>query len=110
VDVIGADGSDGKTCLRCLVKEKAMGKISIQTAGSFPTDSVSISAEEGGHAFAIQRAIEWLNRRLPDAIRSDHRLHEGGNHPPISPFGLTESQNEAGAGVSTNLEGGDGQG
>lgn len=75
-----------------------MGMIEIQTKGSFPTESFSVSALDGGHANAIQRAIEWLNDRLPAAIQSDHKLHEAGDFPPNAPFGrgnMDRSQDDA---------------
>lgn len=64
-----------------------MGMISIQMRGSFPGDAFDVSAEEGGHANAIQRAIGWLNDRLPEAIALDHQLHDSGDVPPRAPFG-----------------------
>lgn len=64
-----------------------MGMIEISTRGSFPSESFHVSAEEGGHANAIQRAIEWLNDRLPAAIEKDHKLHTAGVLPPRAPFG-----------------------
>ncbi len=70
-----------------LTQENTMGTISIQTRGSFPFDAVELSAEVGGHAMAIQRAITWLNMRLPAAIVKDHQLHEAGDTPPHADFG-----------------------
>lgn len=65
-----------------------MGQIHIKMIGSFPVpDHLQVDAEVGGHAFAIQRAIEWLNTRLPAAIQLDHRLHDKGERPPASDFG-----------------------
>ncbi len=64
-----------------------MGMITISTHGSFPTESYEVSAEDGGHANAIQRAIGWLNDRLPAAIVLDHKLHAQGDMPPGEPFG-----------------------
>lgn len=45
-----------------------MGMIHLRLEGTFPADAIGISAENGGHANAISRAIEWLNGRLPAAI------------------------------------------
>ena len=67
-----------------------MGMIRIYTAGSFPTENTEFCAEEGGHANAIQRAIAWLNNRLPDAIIQDHKLHDRGERPPRKDFGCAE--------------------
>jgi len=64
-----------------------MGMIQIDTFGSFPTESFNVSANEGGHANAIQRAIQWLNDRLPAAIEKDHKLHAAGDEPPLAWFG-----------------------
>jgi hypothetical protein len=65
-----------------------MGVISINTRGSFPCEGQSFNAEFGGHANAIQRAIKWLNDRLPAAIELDHKLHDRGERPPRTDFGL----------------------
>ena len=64
-----------------------MGMIQIQTHGSFPAEKFDVTANEGGHANAIQRAIKWLNDRLPAAIERDHELHEAGEMPPDAWFG-----------------------
>ncbi len=64
-----------------------MGIIEIKMFGSFPTNGMRSCAEEGGHAFAIHRAIEFLSSRLPDAIVLDHKLHDSGDRPPKSDFG-----------------------
>lgn len=67
-----------------------MGRIDIGINGSFPgiaKGAVSFSAEEGGHANAISRAIGWLNARLPAAIARDHELSFQGEHPPKAPLG-----------------------
>ena len=65
-----------------------MGMITISTHGSFPTETFSVSAEEGGHANAIQRAICWLTDRQPQAIILDHKLHAQGDIPQRAPFGM----------------------
>lgn len=64
-----------------------MGMIRMGMSGSFPSVTFEVSAEEGGHANAIQRAIGWLNDRLPAAIELDHKLHAAGDVPPRAPFG-----------------------
>ena len=64
-----------------------MGMIIIETYGTFRDEQFSVDAEEGGHANAIQRAIEWLNDRLLDAIIMDHTLHDRGDVPPKAWFG-----------------------
>ena len=69
-----------------------MGIIRIYTEGSFPDESLTVSAEEGGHAFAIQRAIAWLVARQPWAIRLDHQLHDNKQFPPKSGFGIKEGE------------------
>ena len=62
-----------------------MGRISITVSGSFvsPKDPVTqiFSAEDYGHAFAIGEAVEWLLKRLPDAIANDHDFHQEGLAP-----------------------------
>ncbi len=68
-----------------------MGSIKISIGGSFvdaiEPDTFTCSAEEGGHANAISRALAFLNERLPCAIKADHRLHSEGEMPPRKPFG-----------------------
>jgi hypothetical protein len=64
-----------------------MGMVSIKTSGSLPNLSLTITAQEGGHAFALQRAIDALLNMMPDAIILDHRLQDEGERPPISDFG-----------------------
>lgn len=69
-----------------------MGQLKIELAGSFAeldvmTTPVAFSAEEGGHADAIARAITFLSgTALPSAIRLDHRLAAMGQ-APRKPFG-----------------------
>ena len=59
-----------------------MGEITIKIAGSFTNKHGSvISAAEGGHAMAINRAIMHLLAELPAAIRLDHKLHDESQHP-----------------------------
>jgi hypothetical protein len=65
-----------------------MGKITIKIEGSFGTPGTKeFSAQEGGHAYALTRAIGMLFARMSPAIRLDHELHEKGEHPPESAFG-----------------------
>jgi hypothetical protein len=67
-----------------------MGKITIKIEGSFgKPDEKVFSAEEGGHAYALTRAIGFLFARMSPAIRNDHDLHEKGEHPQ-TPFGYKE--------------------
>lgn len=65
-----------------------MGMIHITMKGSFyNTGERSFSAEEGGHATGIQRAIAYLNGELLSAIKLDHSLHDTGDRPPKADFG-----------------------
>jgi len=70
-----------------------MGLIYIRMTGSFPRaeqgrpHEKTCYAEEGGHANAIQKAIQHLNDQLPEAIALDHQLHDKGELPPKAPFG-----------------------
>jgi hypothetical protein len=67
-----------------------MGRIRITTNGSFPEIGVfEVCAEQGGHAFALHRAIAYLNRQFPKAIQLDHQLQAKGEHPPEADFGET---------------------
>ena len=65
-----------------------MGMVNITIQGSFgrPVNK-TFSAEEGGHALAITRAIQTLIEELPNAIRVDHRLARMNEVPPKSDFG-----------------------
>ena len=59
-----------------------MGKINIQTVGSFGTNNKSFSAMKNGHADAVAQAIEWLAAELlPKATADDHELHTEGEEP-----------------------------
>jgi len=59
-----------------------MGEITIKIVGSFTNKHESVtSANEGGHAMAINRAIMHLLAEMPAAIRKDHKLHDEGKHP-----------------------------
>jgi hypothetical protein len=70
-----------------------MGLIDISMQGSFRKKFIArISAEEGGHAFAIQRAVEGLIEVLPDAIQQDHDLDRTGNRPTRADYGKTAEQ------------------
>jgi hypothetical protein len=65
-----------------------MGIVTIKIEGSFgEPDEKTFSAQEGGHAYALTRAIGFLFARMSPAIRKDHELHEAGEHPDSSPFG-----------------------
>ena len=65
-----------------------MGQVRIEIAGSFKDGgTVVFSAAEGGHAFALSRAMEWLLEKVPSAIRQDHESHQFGKFPPDSGFG-----------------------
>jgi hypothetical protein len=67
-----------------------MGMINITMRGSFsgPAKNETFSAEEGGHAFAITRAIQFLNSQMQAAIMLDHHLARSGDKPPKSDFGM----------------------
>lgn len=65
-----------------------MGIVRIQIRGSFGNKpDVEFSAMEGGHAYALSRAIAALAAELPSAIQIDHELHDDAQHPPESAFG-----------------------
>ncbi len=64
-----------------------MGMVKVQFNGSFGDDFKNVSAQEGGHANAIQRAIKFLIEKLPAAIQEDHRLHDRSEYPPLNAFG-----------------------
>lgn len=66
-----------------------MGMITIQIKGSFGNKpDATFSAMEGGHAFAITRAIQHLVSQLQPAIMMDHQLARDGEKPPKSDFGM----------------------
>lgn len=71
-----------------------MGDIRILIGGSFESEQPEtyFTAEAGGHANALQRAIEHLVDLLPAAIEKDHRLHEKGELPPSGYFGTIRIQ------------------
>ena len=65
-----------------------MGMIKVQIRGSFGNKpDAEYSAMEGGHAFALSRAIAYLASELPAAIALDHQLSRDGDKPPRSDFG-----------------------
>ena len=65
-----------------------MGMVKVQIRGSFGNKpDAEYSAMEGGHAFALARAIQYLADQLPFAIRLDHELARAGDKPPASDFG-----------------------
>ncbi len=62
--------------------------ISVKIEGSFGNlGTAEFSALEGGHAYALTRAISHLMLQMGPAIRKDHELHDRGDKPPASPFG-----------------------
>jgi hypothetical protein len=65
-----------------------VGQITIKLEGSFGSEEIQYTATEGGHAYAIVRAIHWLIARSPKAIVLDHQLHDKGDRPPESDFGV----------------------
>lgn len=66
-----------------------MGMVSVTIKGSFGDKGTSeFSAEEGGHAYALTRAISYLMLQMGDAIKMDHMLHGQGTHPPKSAYGM----------------------
>ena len=66
-----------------------MGMVSIEIKGSFGNKPPQqFSAMEGGHAFAITRAIQYLVSQLQAAIMLDHQLERDGEKPPKSDFGM----------------------
>ena len=68
-----------------------MGLITIKIEGSFgKNDEKVFSSEQGGHAYALTRAIGLLFARMSPAIRDDHANHEEGNNLPMTPFGRKE--------------------
>jgi hypothetical protein len=70
-------------------KEINLGTINIQIRGSFGAKpDTSFSAMEGGHAFAITRAIQYLLSQQQAAIMLDHQLHADGEKPPKSDFAM----------------------
>lgn len=64
-----------------------MGQVTITLEGSFGAEQIQYTATEGGHAYALIRAIHWLIARSPKAIQLDHQLHDSGDRPPGSDFG-----------------------
>lgn len=61
-----------------------MGMIRVKIQGSFPaTSSMEWSAEHGGHAQCLQKAIKHLVDQLPGAIQADHHLERQGVHPEV---------------------------
>lgn len=68
-----------------------MGQITIKIEGSFAgkNEEKKFSAEQGGHAYALTRAIGYLFARMSPSIRADHENHEAGKYP-TTPFGRKE--------------------
>ncbi len=67
-----------------------MGRITIKVEGSFGEDGVEFTATEGGHTYALTRAIHWLILKQSRAIILDHELHDKGERPPEAEFGHTK--------------------
>lgn len=68
-----------------------MGQVTVVLEGSFGKFQRNVeSAEEGGHAAAIGRSVQFLTEQLPEAIRLDHKLHRDGQRPPRADFGETK--------------------
>ena len=64
-----------------------MGQVTVKFEGSFGTAEATYSAEEGGHAYAISRAMYFLMAVFSKAIKLDHDLHSRDCHPGKSAFG-----------------------
>lgn len=64
-----------------------MGQITVKFSGTFGDSEASYSAQEGGHAYAISRAIYFLMAGFAKSVTLDHDLHETGVHPELSDFG-----------------------
>jgi hypothetical protein len=61
-----------------------MGMVTITINGSFPrTSTLRFSAEQGGHAQCLQKAIKHLVDQLPAAIKADHALDRAGSKPEV---------------------------
>jgi hypothetical protein len=66
-----------------------VGTITIQIRGSFGNKpDACFTALEGGHAFALTRAIQHLVSQMQTAIILDHALQTDGEKPPRSDFGM----------------------
>ena len=66
-----------------------MGMVSVDITGSFGNKGkVHFSAEEGGHAYALTRAIAYLVTQMAGAIVKDHELHDAGDYPQTA-FGTS---------------------
>lgn len=64
-----------------------MGKITIKTEGTFGVSEATYSAEEGGHAYALQRGMFFILQKMAGGIKLDHKLAAEGLDPNISDFG-----------------------
>jgi hypothetical protein len=69
-----------------------MGQVTVKFEGTFGVGEASYSAQEGGHAYAISRAIYYLMAALAKAIVLDHDLHENGSYPDQSGFGRKKAK------------------
>ena len=66
-----------------------MGMVSVKIAGSFGNKGEAhFSAKEGGHAYALTRAIAYLVKQMESSIVKDHALHTAEDFPK-SPFGTS---------------------
>jgi len=53
-----------------------MGLISIVTKGSFGTNERVFSAQQHGHAYAVNEAQDYLSNLMVKSINKDHDLHD----------------------------------
>ena len=59
-----------------------MGEVRIQAAGSFGIYDMKFSAQDHGHADAVERAVGFLTETmLPRAVAKDCRLASQGHYP-----------------------------
>lgn len=67
-----------------------MGRVIVTVQGFSGTVSASVTflAEQGGHAFAITRAIQYLAARQQVAIMMDCASAQRGEKPPSGEFGI----------------------
>lgn len=70
-----------------------MGQIRITTVGSFGKSEKVFSAEQHGHAHAVNEALNYLNIIMHASINSDHALLSGGQSPKKG-FIKTEFKND----------------
>jgi len=58
-----------------------MGLIKITTAGSFGENEMTFTAQQKGHAHAVNKASLWLNELMRQSINKDHKLQKEGCEP-----------------------------